>query len=159
MVRPVDETYLSRNRYDFGWRVSLIAASETAEFWPILVKKRGDNQPRPFRIDDSLSIQRSSFGDILNLLRFISDRYQCAYRYDSPNYRNKRRYPDREGFWGFYFFPIARLLSPFIILLGALLQYERGVGVSSSAVRWRCTAPCIVPIVIGGLLMLDAMGW
>jgi hypothetical protein len=45
----------------------VIAASETSEFWAVLVKKRGNNQPRPFRIDDSLSIQRRGFGDCLNL--------------------------------------------------------------------------------------------
>jgi len=118
-----------------------------------------DNNPSALAQHQGLSVPIRSFGNAFDFHRFVSDSDQGIYGYDSSNYPYSRQYPSRENFWKYYFVPIARLLSPFIILLGAFLQYKRGVGVLSSAVRWRRMAPGIAFIVIGWILMIDPMRW
>jgi len=115
--------------------------------------------PRAFGIDLSSGIITGSLSHAPNFFCFIPNRFQCAYRYDNPDYRNDRRYPDREDFWGYYFVPIARLLSPFIVLLGAILLYKTHDITAPFVGQWLHDAPGIVLITIGVLLMFDPMGW
>jgi hypothetical protein len=159
LVWPFNEGDSSRNRYDFGGRIPLIAASETTKFRVALFNERGDNQPRPFCVDHGLSIQRSSLGNVPNFISFPPDRQECVYGDNGSYYRNERCYPNREDFWGHYLVPIARLLSPFIVLLGAILLYKTHDITAPFIGQWLRDSPGIVLIAIGWLLMLDPMRW
>ena len=129
-----------------GWVFDLVLSQRSLHQQPSTVAKH-----------ERIGIFRSSLCNVLNFNSLTLDRQQRTYSDDSAYYGDQRSYPNRENFWGYYFVPIARLLSPFIVLLGAFLQYK-GCGVRDPR-RWRYVIPGVIFIAVGWLLVFDPMRW